>query len=127
MNTLGQLFLTTLWIFLLISWLIVLFYILADIFRDHKMSGFLKAVWIFFLIFVPFLTALIYLIARGKGMQERAQKQAEEIKKAQDDYIRSVTGDAASPADQIAQAQKLLDSGAINQDEFNKLKAKALG
>jgi hypothetical protein len=127
MDTLGSVFLTTLWIFLLFAWLMVLFYILSDLFRDHQLSGWLKAVWIVLLIFVPFLTALVYLIARGKGMQERAMTQARQVKQAQDEYIRDVAGGAGpSPTDQIAQAQKLLDTGAITPEEFQRLKAKAL-
>lgn len=126
MDTLGSVFLTTLWIFLLFAWLMVLFYILSDLFRDHQLSGWLKAVWIILLIFVPFLTALVYLIARGKGMQQRALSEAKRFQKAQEDYIRDVSQSGASPTEQIAQAQKLLDSGAITAEEFQRLKAKAL-
>lgn len=126
MDTLGSVFLTTLWIFLLFAWLMVLFYILSDLFRDHELSGGWKAVWIVLLIFIPFLTALVYLIARGKGMQERAMREARQVKKAQDEYIRDVAGGTASPAEQIARAQQLLDSGTITPEEFQRLKAKAL-
>ena len=80
--------------------------------------------WIFFLIFFPIITALVYLIARGKGMGDRQVAAAQQYKAAQDDYIKSVAG--TSPADQIAQAKSLLDSGAISQAEFETLKAKAL-
>jgi hypothetical protein len=106
----------------------VLFHIMADLFRDSETSGFVKAVWIIALIFLPLLTSLIYLIVRGKGMTERAQRDAEFIKKQQDAYIREVAGSSSAntPADQIAQARKLLDSGAISQAEYDQLKAKAL-
>jgi hypothetical protein len=115
---------TFFWTFAFIAYLMVLFSIIGDIFRDHELGGFAKAVWIFFLVFVPFLTALIYLIARGRGMNERSAKSAQ---RAQDDaaaYIRSVSG--SSPANDVAQAKSLLDSGAITQAEFETLKAKAL-
>ena len=108
-------------IFVFIAYLMALFSIIGDIFRDRKLAGGWKAVWIFFF---PIVTALVYLIARGKGMGERQVAAAERYKAAQDDYIKSVAG--TSPADQIAQAKGLLDSGAITQAEFDTLKAKAL-
>jgi hypothetical protein len=87
-ETLGSVLLTTLWIFALLCYLLVLFYILSDLFRVHSLSGWWKAVWVVFLIIAPFLTALVYLIARGKGMQERALAQAEQMREAQEQYIR---------------------------------------
>lgn len=125
METLGNVLLTTLWIFALICYLMVLFYILSDLFRDHSLSGWWKAVWIVFLIIFPFLTALVYLIARGKGMQERALASAQEMQKAQEKYIQQ-TVSSSDPATQIAQAKQLHDQGAINDAEFEKLKAQAL-
>lgn len=116
-----------LWAFFFVAYLFALFAVISDLFRDHKLNGWLKAVWIIFLIFVPFLTLLIYLIARGKGMAERSAKEAGEIKKAQDAYIQSVAGSSASPADEIAKAKSLLDAGTISQAEYDALKAKALG
>lgn len=113
-----------LWAFIFVSYLFALFAIIGDIFRDHKLAGGWKALWIFFLIFFPIVTALVYLIARGKGMGERQVAAAQQYKTAQDDYIKSVAG--TSPTDQIAQAKSLLDSGAISQAEFDTLKAKAL-
>lgn len=110
--------------FVLFAYLMALFSIIGDLFRDHKLSGWWKAVWIFFLIFFPIVTALVYLIARGRGMGERQVAAAQQYKAAQDDYIKSVAG--TSPTDQIAQAKGLLDSGAISQAEFDALKAKAL-
>ena len=112
--------------FAFIAYLMVLFSILTDLFRDHEESGWMKAVWIVCLIFLPFITALVYLIARGKGMSERQMRTAAEYKKQQDAYIRDVASSQASPADQIAQAQKMLDQGAISQAEFERLKEKAL-
>lgn len=112
-------------IFAWIAYLLVLFQILVDLFwRDHKTSGWVKAVWVVFLILVPWLTALVYLIARGKGMTERAQAAALAAKKETDDYIRQAAG--RSPAEEIAHAKELLDAGTISQPEFDSLKAKAL-
>jgi hypothetical protein len=112
--------------FLFVAYLMVLFTILGDLFRDRETSGWVKAIWVIALIFLPFLTALIYLIARGGSMAERQAKQMEEIKAAQDSYIKQVASSGSSPADQIAQAKALLDSGSITQAEFDALKAKAL-
>ena len=114
------------WIFVFVAYLMVVFSIIADLFRDEALNGWLKAVWILFLIFVPFLTALVYLIARGSGMQKRSLAQAEALRSAQDAYIRQAAGGGSSAADDIAQAKALLDSGAITQAEFDTLKAKAL-
>ncbi|GAA1958572.1 SHOCT domain-containing protein [Agromyces allii] len=115
-----------LWAFVFIAYLMILFSIVGDLFRDHKLSGWWKAIWIIFLIFVPFLTALIYLIARGQGMAERSQRDARQAQAAADDYIRQTAGTAASPSDEIAKAKGLLDSGAITAEEFAHLKSKAL-
>ena len=110
--------------FVFFTYLMALFVVIGDLFRDHKLNGWWKAVWIIFLIFVPFLTLLVYLIARGKGMSERGLAQAKEYKAAQDQYIKSVAG--ASPSEEIAKAKSLLDSGAITQAEFDHIKTKAL-
>ena len=112
-------------IFAWIAYLLVLFQILTDLFwRDHKTSGWVKAIWVVFLILIPWLTALVYLIFRGQGMAVRARAAAMEAKRETDDYIREVAG--RSPAEEIAHAKQLLDSGAISQGEFESLKAKAL-
>ena len=124
MNTFGELFLTTIWIFFLFMFLMVLFYIFSDLFRDHEMSGIAKAVWVIFLIIFPPITCLVYLIARGKGMQERTKSAVDEAQKQQEDYIRKVSG--TDPADQIAKAQQLKDAGTITDAEFQQMKAKAL-
>jgi Short C-terminal domain/Phospholipase_D-nuclease N-terminal len=120
----GDLIWWFLWAFVFFTYLMALFAVIGDLFRDHELSGWWKAVWIIFLIFVPFLTLLVYLIARGKGMSQRAAAQAKEYKAAQDSYIKSVAG--ASPSEEIAKAKSLLDSGAITQAEFDSIKAKAL-
>ena len=112
------------WTFAFVAYLFALFAIISDLFRDHKLNGWWKALWIIFLIFVPFLTALVYLIARGPGMAQRSQKEARQMQSATDEYIRNVAG--ASPADEISKAKALLDSGAITPEEFAHLKARAL-
>ena len=113
-------------IFVLVAYLIVLFQIIIDLFRDKNLGGFSKAIWFLGLIFVPFLTALIYILFRGRGMSERQLAAIKEARLETDAYIRSVAG-GKSAAEQIADAKGLLDSGAINADEFAKMKAKALG
>lgn len=114
----------TISVFFFMAYLLVLFNIIADLFSDHEASGWVKAVWVFFLIFVPALTALIYLIARGGGMARRQRARYDAARAQSDAYIREVA--SASPADQISSAKSLLDSGAISQQEYEQLKAKAL-
>ncbi|BBZ02335.1 membrane protein [Mycolicibacterium chitae] len=112
-------------IFAFIAYLIILFNIIVDLFwRDHKTSGWVKAIWVIFLIVFPYLTALVYLIARGKGMAERARESALSAQQQADDYIRQAAG--RSPAQEIADAKNLLETGTITQAEFDSLKAKAL-
>jgi hypothetical protein len=113
------------WSFAFIAYLFALFAIISDLFRDHKLNGWWKALWIIFLIFVPFLTALVFLIARGPGMAERSQKEARQVQQSTDAYIRQVA--TASPADEIAKAKALLDAGTITPEEFAHLKSVALG
>ena len=120
----GDLIWWFLWAFVFFTYLMALFVVIGDLFRDHKLNGWWEAVWIIFLIFVPFLTLFVYLIARGKGMAERGAAQAKQYKAAQDQYIKSVAG--ASPSEEIAKAKSLLDSGAITQAEFDHIKTKAL-
>jgi len=110
--------------FMFVAYLFVLFQVVIDVFRDTKLGGFAKAIWLIALVLLPLLTAVIYVIARGRGMAERQQMAMQRAKADTDAYIRDVAG--KSPAEQIAQAKALLDAGTINQDEFAKLKAKAL-
>lgn len=112
--------------FAFIAYLMVMFNIVIDLFRDRDLSGWWKAVWILFLIIAPFLAAIIYLIARGGGMASRQMAAVSSAQAAQEAYIKDVAAQSAAPADQIAQAKSLLDSGAITQSEFDALKAKAL-
>ncbi len=125
-NNFGEVLLWSFWFFIWIAAFMVWFRCLFDLFGDHTLSGWGKAGWVILLIFVPWLGALIYLIARGRSMTERQVTAAKESKAAQDQYIQQVAGTPTSAADQIASAKALLDAGTINQGEFESLKAKAL-
>ena len=125
----ADIFWSILWFYFLFLWIMVLFHILGDLFRDHTLSAVTKTLWVLFLVFLPFLAALVYLLTRGKGMAERAAARQQQAQEQFDGYVRSVAtpDDAtASPAEQIARAKELLDAGTINQAEFDRLKAKAL-
>ena len=111
--------------FLFFAWFMCLFWVLGDIFRSKDLGGGGKTLWIIFVILIPWLGILVYVIARGKGMQERQLEQAREMQAAQASYIQSVAG-ATTPTDQISSAKALFDQGAITQAEFDALKAKAL-
>lgn len=111
--------------FLFLAYLILLFQIVADIFRDQTLSGVFKAIWIFFLLVTPYISALIYIIVRGAGMSERSAKVASIAQQQTEEYFRRVAG-TQSPADQISAAKNLLDAGVINEAEYGQLKAKAL-
>lgn len=112
--------------YVFIAYLMLLFNILVDVFRDEELSGVGKAGWTVFLVLVPLLAALIYLIARGADMAKRQQAHVRSQIAAQDDYIRSVAGSQGGAASEVAEAKALLDSGAITQAEFEALKKKAL-
>ena len=122
----GEVLLWSFWFFIWIAALMVWFRCLMDLFSDHELSVWAKAGWVILLIFVPWLGALIYLIARGRSMTERQAAAVQQAQAAQADYIKQVAGSGSSPADQIASAKSLLDSGAITQPEYDALKAKAL-
>ena len=113
------------WVYILIACIWIFITIIIDIFRDHTLNGWGKALWIIFLIILPFLAAIIDLIARGKGMTERRIAESRQAQAETDSYIRSVAG-SSSPTSEIESAKKLLDSGAITQAEYDSLKAKAL-
>ncbi|GAA4822985.1 SHOCT domain-containing protein [Tomitella cavernea] len=112
-------------VFAFVCYLMVLWTIITDLFRDHKLSGWWKAVWVICMFIFPLLTALVYLVARGQGMAERQREAIAAAKNAQDDYIRNVV-QQTGPAQQIADAKALLDDGTISQDEFDTIKTKAL-
>ena len=109
--------------FFWVIWIWIVITVLVDVFRRHDIGGFAKALWVIFVVIVPWLGVLIYLIVEHDGMRDRSMKQAQAQKAALDDYVR---GAAGGSADEIAKAKQLLDQGAITQDEFNALKAKAL-
>jgi ABC-type multidrug transport system fused ATPase/permease subunit len=121
--TFGQALLTVFEIFVFAAWLMVLFTILGDLFRDHDLSGGAKALWTVFLIFVPFLATLIYLVARGHGMRERALKQQEANQKQLDAYVRQTAG-GGSAADELTKLAKLHDENKLSDEEFERAKAK---
>jgi len=120
----GDLLLVVLEIFLFVIWIWILFAIIGDIFRDHEMSGGMKALWILFLIFIPFLTGLVYLIVRGGGMRDRAIKAQTDAKKHFDEYVR--TQAHASPADELHKLNDLKEKGALTAEEFDRAKQKLL-
>ena len=122
----GDILLWMLELFLFLIWFWLLVAIFGDLFRDPDTGGGVKALWVVLLVILPFLGILLYLIVRGKGMGARQAAQMQAAQSAFDDRIRSATAASGSPADQIAQAKALLDSGAIDQAEFAKLKAAAL-
>ncbi len=113
------------WFYILFACIWIFITIIIDLFRDHTLNGWAKAGWVIFLVIFPFLAALIYLIARGRGMAQRELERRGQAQSETNDYIRSVAG-TSSPAGEIESAKKLLDSGAITQAEYDTLKAKAL-
>ncbi len=115
-----------LWLFFLFIWIMILVQVLIDLFRDHTMGGVAKALWVIALVFLPFITVFVYIIARGSGMAERSMKQQQAAQQQVDSYIRGVNAPGGGPAEQIEKAKALLDGGVISQDEFDQLKTKAL-
>jgi uncharacterized BrkB/YihY/UPF0761 family membrane protein len=122
--SLGELLLLTLQIFFFVIWIWILITILTDLFRDHELSGGAKAAWVLFLVFIPFLTALIYLIARGGGMRERTIKAQAEAKQHFDQYVQQQAH--TSPADELHKLNELKEKGVLSAEEFDKAKAKLL-
>ena len=110
--------------FLFVAYLIILFHVVFDLFRDPALHGGYKVLWLIGLVFLPFFTALFYVLFRGKGMADRQLAAVRQAKSDTDAYIRQVA--AKSPAEQICDAKALLDAGTINQGEFDRLKEKAL-
>lgn len=121
----GEALLLALEIFFFVIWIWILLTILTDLFRDHELSGWLKAVWVIFLVLIPFLTALIYLIARGSGMRERTIRAQAEAKHHFDSYVRE-QAHSGSPADELHKLNELKEKGALSGEEFDKAKAKLL-
>jgi hypothetical protein len=120
----GELLLITLEVFFFVIWIWILITILTDVFRDHELSGWAKAAWVLFLVFIPFLTALIYLIARGAGMRDRTIKAQAEAKQHFDQYVREQAH--TSPADELHKLNDLKEKGALSAEEFEQAKTKLL-
>jgi Short C-terminal domain/Phospholipase_D-nuclease N-terminal len=120
----GELLLLVFEIFLFVAWFWIFVVIISDLFRDHELSGWWKAVWVLFLIFVPFITGLIYLIVRGRGMAERSGKEQREAKREFDSYVREQAG--TTPANELEQLQGLRERGALTDAEFEAAKARIL-
>jgi putative oligomerization/nucleic acid binding protein/phospholipase D-like protein len=120
-------FLDVLWtlivFFAWVAWFIILFRVIADLFRRHDISGWGKVGWIVFVIVLPFIGVFVYLIVEGQAMAQRDTKDAQAAQSQFDDYIRTTAGGSAA---EIEKAKQLLDSGAITQAEFDQIKAKAL-
>lgn len=116
------------WFYIVVACIWIFITIIIDIFRDHTLNGWAKALWVLFLVFLPFLAAFIYLIVRGKSMAQRNMEQAAQAQAQNAEYIRNVAGSGAgsSAAAEIEKSKQLLDSGAITQAEYDALKAKAL-
>lgn len=121
----GEALLLVLEFFLFVAWLWILISVISDLFRDHELSGVAKAVWVFFLVFLPFLGVLLYLIVRGQGMRDRAIKEQADAKKHFDEYVREQAG-AGSPADELHKLSELKEKGALSPEEYERAKAKLL-
>ncbi len=122
---LGEALLTVLSIFFLVIFIWILITILSDLFRDHELSGWAKAAWVLFLVVIPFITALVYLIARGEGMRDRTIKAQADARKEFDSYIRETAGGSSS-VDELAKLSELKEKGAISEEEFARAKQKLL-
>ncbi len=122
-----SIFWTMLEFFFFVLWIWLLIYIFMDIFRSHDMGGFAKALWVLFVIILPFLGVLVYLIARGGSMHERAEKQAQQQQKAFDDYVKQAAGSSGGSADELAKLADLKSKGVLTDAEFEAQKAKILG
>jgi len=120
----GELLLLVVEVFLFVIWIWILFTVITDLFRDHEMSGWAKALWIFLLVLIPYVTALVYLIARGAGMRERTIEAQAEAKKHFDEYVREEAH--ATPADELHKLNELREKGALSDEEFQRAKDKLL-
>jgi hypothetical protein len=123
----GQVFWSMLWFFLFFIWIWLLFIVFGDIFRSPDLSGWGKALWCIFIVFVPYLGVFVYVIARGHKMQEHAIQAASAQEQAMRQYVQSVATESASPAEEVARLADLRDKGVISDAEFQQAKANALG
>jgi hypothetical protein len=122
----GQVFWSLLWFFLFFIWIWILITVFADIFRSHDLSGWGKALWVIFVILVPYLGVFVYLIARGHKMSEHALEAAQAADAAQRQYIKDAAGTGGSAADELSRLADLKDKGVIDDAEFQRLKAKVV-
>jgi len=113
-------------LFIWIAWIFLLFRVFVDVFRNHEMGGFVKALWIIFVIFVPFLGVLVYVIVHGNSMAKRDIQQAQAQQQAFDSYVRETAGSGSSTAEEIAKLAKLNEQGVLTDAEFAAQKAKLL-
>jgi hypothetical protein len=123
----GQVFWSMLWFFMFFIWIWLLIMVFGDIFRSHDMGGFAKTIWVLFVIVLPYLGIFVYLIARGHSMGERSMKAAQEQDAANRAYIQQAAGTSGSTADELARLASLKEQGVIDDAEFQRLKAKAIG
>jgi hypothetical protein len=123
----GQVFWSLLWFVMFFIWLWLLIIVFADIFRSHDMGGFAKTIWVLFVIIVPYLGVFVYLIALGHKMHEHAVEAAQAQDAAARAYIQQAAGTSGSPAEELSRLADLKERGVISDDEFQKLKAKAVG
>jgi hypothetical protein len=123
----GQVFWSMLWFFMFFIWIWLLITVFADIFRSHDMGGFAKTIWVLFVIIVPYLGVFVYLIARGHKMHEHAVEAAQAQNAAARAYIQEAAGTSGSPAEELSRLADLKAQGVISEEEFQKLKAKAVG
>ena len=124
--SLGDFLWTLLVLFFMVVYFVILFQVVVDLTRRHDISGWKKAAWVLFLIFLPFLGLFVYLIVNSNGMAERNMAAAQQTQVQFDDYVKQVAASGGGAADQIAKAKELLDAGTITQEEFDAIKAKAV-
>lgn len=122
----GQVVWSILWFFLFLMWFMLLVQVTTDVFRSRDLSGVSKALWVLFVLFLPYLGVFVYLIARGDKMHDHQLEAAKGQQEAMEQYIREAAGTSASPADELERLSKLRDSGVIDEAEFAQLKAKIL-
>jgi Phospholipase_D-nuclease N-terminal/Short C-terminal domain len=123
---LGEVFISMFWFMILFAWILLLFHVLGDIFRDHELSGGLKAVWCLFIIFLPWLGVLVYLIVRGRSMNERSLQQAQAADAAMRAYVQEAAGTSGGVSAEIEKLAGLRDSGVLTPEEYEVAKSKAL-
>jgi hypothetical protein len=123
----GQVLWSMFWFFIFFLWIMLLFYVFADIFRDHELGGWGKALWVIFVIFLPYLGVFVYLIARGSSMQKRSIEAHQQQEQQFQAYVKEAAGSSASPAEELSKLADLKAKGVIDDAEFATMKAKILG